>query len=72
MNLQEHDGEEAEGEQRQRPEPHGLIEPGDQLGHAPGRVERARGREDNADLLSVGAEGGDAVRGGLVATAMRP
>lgn len=69
MNLQEHDGEDADGNQRmQLPEPGGHGVPGDQLGHAPGRVEGTRGLEDEVDLLTVGVEGRDAVRGGLVAT----
>ena len=42
----------------------------DELGHQPGRIERRRGLEDDADLLAVLVEGDDVVGAGLVAAAV--
>lgn len=71
MNGEEDDDEAADEQQRmQGALAVGLGEPGDERLHLARGVERRGGLEDDADLLSIGIEGGDVVGQSLVVAAM--
>ncbi len=71
MDGEEDDDEAADEQQRmQGALAVGLCEPGDESLHLARGVEGRGGLEDDADLLSIGIEGGDVVGQGLVVAAV--
>jgi hypothetical protein len=70
MDLQEDHDEDTDGDEGMQLPLLGLVEPVHQLAHQPRGIEGTRGLEDDANLVAVGIEDGNAVGGRLVLAAM--